>query len=294
MRKALGRGLDALLPAQLPESEGSQSPATQPLKVAISKIRPNHLQPRRYFDPEKLSELAASIKAHGLAQPIVVSRDQDGNYELIAGERRLRATELAGLKEVEIVVRQPADERERLALALIENLQREDLNAVEIALGYLRLSKEFGITQTQIAEQVGKSKQSISNTIQILDLPEEMQKAIQFGQLQEGHGRALLRVQDPTQRQKLFRQAIEAKLSVREIEDKAAELNGDDVTSKPTRRRLAIAKSADTQELESLLQRRFGTKVEIRTKRNDSGKGALLIHFYSLEDFERIVQILNK
>lgn len=294
MRKALGRGLDALLPAQLPESEAAPPAAAQPLKVPISKIRPNHLQPRRYFDPEKLSELAASIKAHGLAQPIIVSRDENGNYELIAGERRLRATELAGLNEVEVVVRQPADERERLALALIENLQREDLNAVETALGYLRLSKEFGITQTQIAEQVGKSKQSISNTLQILDLPEEMQKAIQFGQLQEGHGRALLRVQDPTQRQKLFRQAIEAKLSVRDIEDKAAELNGDDVMSRPTRRRLAIAKSADTQELETLLQRRFGTKVEIRTKRNDNGKGALLIHFYSLEDFERIVQIFNK
>ena len=293
MRKALGRGLEALLPPQ-PAAAVAVAEHSNTLKVTLSKIRPNHLQPRRHFDAEKLSELAASIKAHGLAQPLVVTEDAGGTYELIFGERRLRACELAGLSEVEVIVRKPPEERDRLALALVENLQREDLNAVEEALGYLRLMKEYGINQTQVGEFVGKSKQSISNTLRILDLPEEIQKAIQVGRIQEGHGRALLLVQDPAERHKLFVRAIEHNLSVREIEDLARQLNAD--APAPQRKHpqpTAENKSADLREMEAALQQRLGTKVDIRTSR-DGKKGTLTIHFFSLEDFERLVGIINK
>lgn len=294
MRKALGRGLDALLPsAPLPVAPSLAAPA-EPLKVPLAKIRPNHLQPRRFFDPEKLSELAASIKAHGLAQPLVVSPDSDGTYELIAGERRLRACELAGLKEIEVVVRKPADDRERLAIALIENLQREDLNAVETALGYLRLMKEFGINQTQLGDVVGKSKQAISNTLRILELPEEIQKALQSGQLQEGHGRALLQVKDPIKRLDIFRRALQNALSVREIEDLAHELEAPQPAQPAPRVEKPAPKvSADIRDLEDSLQQRLGTRVKIKTN-GDGKKGSLVIHFFSLEDFERIVGLINK
>ncbi|MBI5201533.1 MAG: ParB/RepB/Spo0J family partition protein [Elusimicrobia bacterium] len=295
MRKALGRGLDALLPSHsLPTIEPANA-TPKPLKVPIDKIRPNHLQPRRYFDAEKLSELSASIRAHGLAQPLVVSSDPDGTFELIAGERRLRACELAGLKEVDVVVRQPENDKQRLALALIENLQREDLNAVETALGYVRLMREFGINQTDLGQVVGKSKQTISNTLRMLDLPEEIQKAIQAGQLQEGHGRALLAIKDPTLRHKIFQRALAENLAVRDLEDIARQLNGVE-KKEPVERRpveLKTVKSADVLEFERLLQQRFGTKVEIRGGK-DAREGTLVIHYHNLEDFDRIIGMINK
>lgn len=294
MRKALGRGLDALLPAHSLPAIESATAAPKPLKVPIDKIRPNHLQPRRYFDAEKLSELSASIRAHGLAQPLVVSSDPDGTFELIAGERRLRACELAGLKEVEVVVRQPEDDRQRLALALVENLQREDLNAVETALGYTRLMKEFGINQSDLGHVVGKSKQAISNTLAMLHLPEEIQKAIQAGHLQEGHGRALLRIKDPNQRHRIFLRAVAEKLPVRDLEDIARKLESlEKQPSADKKPELKPAKSADVLEFERQLQQRLGTKVEIRGAK-DAKEGTLVVHYYGLGDFERILRIINK
>ena len=292
MRNALGRGLEALIPSQPVATAEPASSEARPLRVPISKVRPNHLQPRRHFDAEALSELTGSIKLHGLAQPLVVSADADGTYELIAGERRLRACELAGFTEVEVVVRQPAEDKHRLSLSLAENLQRENLNAVEAALGYCRLQKEFGLDQNGVAEMVGKSKQSISNTLHILDLPEEMQKAILHGDLQEAHGRALLKCPDPVERHRIFMAAIEGKLSVRDIDELVSKANGSMPSPKPRREKLGAAKDADTREVEAALQQRLGTKVDIRTKKG--GKGTLTIHFYSLEDFERVVGIINK
>jgi ParB family chromosome partitioning protein len=293
MRKALGRGLDALIPTQ-PAAVAIAELATkqEPLKVPLSKVRPNHLQPRRHFDPETLRELTDSIKKHGLAQPLVVSADTDGTYELIAGERRLRACELAGFTEVEVVVRQPTEDKQRLALALVENLQREDLNAVESALGYLRLQKEFDLTQNEVADEVGKSKQSISNTIHILDLPEEMQKSILTGQLKEAHGRALLKCQDAVERHRIFTAAIEGNLSVRDIDDLVRKANVRPAPEDSKPEKPVAEKDADTREMEGALQQRLGTKVAIRTAKG--GKGTLTIHFYSFEDFERVVGIINK
>lgn len=304
MRKALGRGLDALIPSAPPKpvsaAAPAQAPQSAPLRVPIEKIRPNHLQPRRYFDPEKLAELSASIKEHGLAQPIVVSFDASSNtYELIAGERRLRASELAGLKEVEVVVRSPRDDQQRLALALIENLQREDLNPIEEALGYLRLMKEFHISQTDLGQVIGKAKSTISNTLRLLELPEEMQKALESGKLSEAHGRALLMVQNGLERKRLFELALSHNLSVREVLDLARQIeSGLSLEAKPEAKSASgpakvVERPADLVAVESTLQQLLGTKVEIKTKK-DPTKGSITIHFYSLDDFDKVMKVLKK
>ena len=293
MRNALGRGLDALIPV-VPKPSVI-TPKEQTSLISISKIRPNRLQPRRHFDPERLSELSASIKEHGLAQPILVSFDKsDNSYELIAGERRLRACELAGLDEVEVIVRHPKSDKERLALALIENIQREDLNAIEEALGFLRLMKEFSINQTELGQIVGKSKAVISNTLRLLELSDEIQKALEFGQISEGHGRALLVVKNPLERKGLFDITRERKLSVRETEDLARKVEAGEGLETPLPSiKPQTPKSADIKALEGALQQVLGTKVDILTKK-DPTKGKITIHFYSLTDFDKILNMFKK
>jgi len=297
MRKALGRGLAALIPTEDPvQTEQTQDrPAPGPIMVPIDKIRANRYQPRKNFNQERLAELSASIKEHGLAQPVIVSNDgNNGGYELIAGERRLRACELAGLKEVEVIVRNGHTDKQRLAISLVENLQREDLNAIEAALGYLRLMKEFQISQTELTRVVGKSKSSISNTLRLLELPDNIQKAIHDGRITEGHARAILMVDDENQKQDLLNRIIENGLSVRDSEDLARVACGvvrDDAEYRKSHKKQA--KSADIKSIETSLQHHLGTKIDIRTKK-DASKGLIAIHFYSLSDFDKIINILKK
>lgn len=292
MRKALGRGLDALIPTT-PSAAQDNTPSDGVLRLPIDKIRANHLQPRKRFDPERLQELASSIRDHGLAQPVVVSYDKASDtYELIAGERRLRASELAGLREIEAVVRAPESDRKRLVLALVENLQREDLNPVEEALGFLRLMRENGISQTELAELVGKSKSAVSNTLRLLDLPEEVQKALQAGHITEGHARALLSANNSAEIKRIFYIVTERGLSVRETEDLArASSHGGGPA--PRKARPYADKPADIKSLEISLQHSLGTKVEIRQQK-DPTKGAILVHYYSLNDFERVINLLQR
>lgn len=297
-RKALGRGLSALIPTSptpIPAAAGNVSVIEGGiLKVAVEKIRPNHLQPRRHFEPEALAALAKTISQHGLGQPILVSYDlATRSYELIAGERRWRATQLAGFKEIEVIVREPRDEKHRMAMTLIENLQREELNPIEVALGYLRLMKEFGINQTALAEEVGKSKATISNTLRLLELSDEIQKALQYGQVSEGHGRALLTITDPNLRHAVFQKLVANKLSVRETEALAREMEAGPVADGAPAKNKTEAKSADLRALEESLQQILGTKVVIRTKKVAS-KGSIQISFFSFEDFDRILKVLNK
>lgn len=296
-RKALGRGLSALIPstpAPAPAASMPSSPEGGISRVPVDKIRPNHLQPRRHFEPEALSELAASIKQHGLAQPIVVSYDSASrSYELIAGERRWRATQLAGLKEIDVVVREPRDEKHRMALTLIENLQRADLNPIEIALGYLRLMKEFAINQTALAEEMGKSKAAISNTLRLLELSDEIQKALQFAQITEGHGRALLGIDDPNLRHAVFQKVLSDKLSVRETESLAREMEAGPVPVEVKEGKKSAPKPADLKAIEDSLQQSLGTKVVIRSKKNGA-KGTIAISYFSYEDFDRLMNILKK
>jgi ParB family transcriptional regulator, chromosome partitioning protein len=295
MRKALGKGLAALIPISSPEPEALPIPTdntTSATKVAINKIRANRYQPRKNFNQESLQELAESIREHGLAQPIIVSRDDNNDtYELIAGERRLRACELAGLNDVDVIIRPTQSDKERLALSLVENLQRENLNAVEQALGYTRLIKEFQINQTELTRVIGKSKSAISNTLRILDLPENIQKAIQSGQITEGHARALLMIENILKKQELFTKIITDKLSVRETENLARTLS--EPRAEKTRKKYFPDKTADVKALETELQHLLGTKVDIKTK-TDTSKGSIIIHYYSLTDFDKIIKVLKK
>lgn len=299
-RKALGKGLDALLPSPPVKTNGDAQPQHAEggiLKIPVDSIRPNRLQPRKNFDPERLSELAASIREHGLVEPIPVSHDAITNtYELIAGERRLRASKLAGLSHVDVVVRTPRSDKDRLALALVENIQRDDLNAIETANAYRKLMTAFGYSQAELSPVVGKSKPAISNTLRLLELPEEIQRAVQFEEITEGHARALLMVKDALERNKLFRMTLEQHLSVRKVEELAQRIA--DGTHLPDARpeespRADPAKPADIQDLENRLARHLGTKVEIRTRR-DQKSGRIIIHFFSLEDFDALFGGIEK
>jgi len=293
MRQALGRGLEALIPGGAAKP-GEPGNGQNVQRLAIASIRPNHLQPRKNFDPEKLSELAQSIKENGQVQPIIVSKDvSTGFFELIAGERRMRAAQLAGMTHIDAVVRDPMGDKQRLAIALIENLQREDLNPLEEALGYLRLMKEFAINQTQLCEVVGKSKSAVSNTLRLLELPEPVQKALEFGQIAEGHAHALLSIPDKVQILSAFNKVLAQKMTVREVEDFVRQLIGAPAPASAKKSVVAVNKPADIRAMESTLQKALGTKVQIITRKSSS-KGVVKIHFYNLTDFDRIVKILIK
>lgn len=300
MRRALGRGIEALLP---PERVKIEIPAALPgeegrevRRIPVDSIRPNRVQPRKNIDPERLSDLAHTIKEHGLAQPILVSYDAISNtYELIAGERRLRASQLAGLKTIEAVVRTPQSDKERLVIALIENIQRDDLNAIDTALAYKKLMAENATTQSELAQLVGKSKSAVSNTLRLLELPDEMQKAVQFDRMSEGHGRAILMVTDPMERAKLFKLVTESHLSVRETERLAQNIESGDKLPEPSSKPAEPKppKPADIKAFEQHLEKAFGTRVEIRT-RKDMKSGRIVIHFFSLDDFDSILKIIKK
>ncbi|MBI5596744.1 MAG: ParB/RepB/Spo0J family partition protein [Elusimicrobia bacterium] len=305
MRKALGRGIEALLPAAPPKSAPVvQVPAAPAVvgegrevrRIPIDSVRPNRAQPRKNFDPERLSELAQTIKEHGLTQPIVVSYDSISNsYELIAGERRLRASKLAGLKTIEALVRTPQNDKDRLVLALIENIQRDDLNAIDTALAYRKLMTESAVTQSELAHIVGKSKSAVSNTLRLLELPDEMQKAVQFERLSEGHARALLMVSDPLERSKLFKLVTENQLSVRDAEKIAQRIEGGEKLPEPSEKgpKVKPPKPADIRAFEQALEKAFGTRVEIKTKK-DLKSGRIVIHFFSLDDFDNIIKSIKK
>ncbi|MDE2078950.1 MAG: ParB/RepB/Spo0J family partition protein [Patescibacteria group bacterium] len=256
--------------------------------VDVEKIRPNPFQPRSEFDEARLKDLAGSIRQYGILQPLVVTRKEEAKedglavyYELIAGERRLRASKLAGLTQVPVIIRTREEEdRVRLELAIIENLQREDLNAIDRARAFDRLQKEFSLTNTQIAEKVGKSREYVSNSIRLLALPNEMQQAVVNGALYEGHARALLMLADrPDEQRTVFREVLVKKLSVRQVEELTRQIAVERARKKEPQR----------PEIE-MLQRAFaeslGTKVEI--KEQEQG-GKLIIDFFSTEDLEAIL-----
>ena len=215
MKKGLGRGLDALFqdnePARAPETGGA------PTEVAVADIEPNRGQPRHVFDEEKLRELADSIREHGVVSPLIVSELGDGRYRIIAGERRWRAARMAGLKKVPVVVR-AAGAQEIMEVSLIENLQREDLNIIEEAKGYLRLQEEFGLTQEQIARRVGKSRPGVANALRLLHLPAAALDLLEEGKLSPGHGKVLLACPDEKTAAELAARAAADELSVRELE----------------------------------------------------------------------------
>ena len=272
----LGRGLDALIP------RGTSSSDTP--EIPIDRIARNPHQPRNRFDEAETAELAASIAIHGVLQPIVVRAGVDGGYELIAGERRLRAARLAGLSQIPAVVRESAD-GELLELALVENLQREDLNAIEEASAYRELVDRFELSHDEVARRVGKSRVAISNALRLLDLTPETRNAIADGRISEGHGRALAALTVPELQQAALQIVIERHLSVRQTEELVRRKRDSGATHR------AGAISSDLADLESQLRGLLATRVGIvRTRRG----GRLVIDFYSDEELDRLHAIIAR
>lgn len=268
-------------------AQHTQTPGMSVTRIAINKIVPNRFQPRRVFDEEKLQELAQSIKEHGLTQPIVVVYDAGlDKYEIVVGERRFRATQLAGMTEIDAIVHKHLGDQEMCALALIENIQREDLNPIETALGYRNLMSKFYITQADLASYCGKSKAAISNALRLLDLEPEIQQSLQEGSLSEGHGRALLMVTDSAKRDGLFKKMLKTKMSVRQAEAAARALMF------PVKKEDKAGKPVEIASFENDLQTALGTKVEVKCGKNMK-KGTLVIHYHSLDELDNIASRLK-
>ena len=274
-RTGLGRGLDALIPNVQPSVD----------EVDIDLIAPNPQQPRSSFDPESLAELAESIRAHGIIQPLIVSRPQDARsapYQLIAGERRLLAARQAGLTRVPVIVKE-ANSQDLLELALVENLQRQDLGPLEEAAAFRRLAEEFGLTQEAIAARVGRSRPSIANSLRLLSLPAEIQTSLTRGEITAGHARALLGIGDPEEQRRIWLRIREASLTVRDAETMAK-------SGPAARQRRQHRPPADLAALEESLRSVLGTRVDLRKGRKG---GQLIIHFFSDEELEAIIERLG-
>lgn len=295
-KRGLGKGLDSLIPSSVlkpitPEKMAEtgttvvdkEEKATE-VMVKITKIEPNREQPRKYFDEEGLKELAESIKQFGLISPILV-QDRKDHYEIIAGERRWRAAKIAGLKEIPVIIRDYTD-REIAEIALIENVQREDLNPIEEAMGYKRLIEEFDLKQEEVAECVSKSRSAITNSLRLLKLSEEVQKYLVDNELTVGHARALLAVEDEEKQGFLARRIIKEKLSVRDVEKLVKNLD------KPIKEKPVpdMQLQAIYSSYEEKIKQSLSTKVTISPSAKTKGAGKFEIEFYSTEDFERILE----
>ncbi|MGA6827625.1 ParB/RepB/Spo0J family partition protein [Nitrospira sp. NS4] len=279
-KKALGRGLDALLPTG--KQSISQSLGNDVQYLRVDAIVPNRYQPRQIFHPTELAELAASIKESGLLQPILVRRKGDGIYELISGERRWRATKEAGLETIQAVVRNCTDQ-EAILFALVENIQREDLNPMETARAYARMMNEFGLTQDGIAQKVGRDRSSVANSLRLLNLHPDVQQLVEAGTLSAGHAKALLGITQPENQSKFAMIVAGKGLSVRETEKLV------ETSPSEKRRRKASLPNSDWSDVEARLQKRLGTRVTIAP----SGKGGkIIIQYFSAPELDGIIEQL--
>ena len=280
--RGLGRGLGALIP---PTVAGGVD------EVDVDLIVPNPHQPRSAISEESIAELTASIREHGILQPLLVSvGEAEGTYQLVAGERRLRAARLAGLTRVPVMVKEAAS-RELLELALVENLQREDLNPLEEAQAYRRLTEEFGMTQEAIAARVGRSRTAVANSVRLLALSDEMKESLAGGTMTEGHARALLGLTDQSMRQQAWRALMEHGLTVRQTEDLVREWPSGDGTKTKAKPRPRRRDDPDRDAVEARLRASLGTKAELR--RRASGRGRLVLYFYSDEELEGLLTRLG-
>jgi ParB family transcriptional regulator, chromosome partitioning protein len=291
--RRLGRGLEALIPgAHSPATAtatAAPAPPSEYQKLPIAQIRPNPYQPRREFDEAELAELQASLKASGLLQPVTV-RPAAAGYELVSGERRLRAATRLGWSDIPAIVRE-MDDRTLLTLALVENLQRADLNAVEEARGYRRLSEEFGLTHAQIADAVGKDRTSVTSLLRILQLPATVLDLVEKGQLSAGHVRTLVSLDDERRALQLANEAVARQLSVRELERRVREIQqppDPKLPAAPAGR--SPAASPVLRRLEDELRRRLQT--DVRIKLSGAERGTLEVSFYSADDLERVLDVV--
>jgi ParB family chromosome partitioning protein len=278
-KSGLGRGLEALIPGSDDQMSGGGV-----INIPVENISPNPRQPRVSFDPDDITELAASIRAHGIIQPLIVTpTDQGGMYQLIAGQRRWMAARQAGLNSIPAIIH-PASDQERLELALIENVQRADLNPLEAAEAYRQLAEDFGLSHEDISARVGKNRVTITNTLRLLKLPADVKKCLMQNLISEGHGRALLSLNTPQAQSAILKTILDQNLNVRQTEELVRKLTGEKTKSKTIK-----IPSPEISDLEKRLRTRLGTKVNL----NRRGKGGTItIHFYSDEELDALLGII--
>ena len=294
----LGRGLESLIPRTIPVKPETailgDAPKTKEsiFLIEIDRVKENPYQPRRDFNKEELQSLADSIREYGILQPLIVTKTEEEtasgikvSYELVAGERRLKAAKMIGLNFIPAVIRQKTEGKQKLELALIENIQRADLNAVEKARGYQRLQKEFGLTQKEIALKIGQSRELVANAVRLLGLPMEIQRAIESGKISEGHGRAILAINNDNQKLAILNEIILKNLSVRAAESLGRQVTG--VAKKIKENAL----DPESKALESRLEEFFGTRVKLA---KTGSRGRILIEFYSPEELNAILDKILK
>ena len=281
MKKGLGKGLEALISSTNALDDARNSV----MEVRINQVEPNSEQPRKIFDQEKLDALAESIKNHGVVQPIIV-RSEGPYYKIVAGERRWRAAKLAGLKTIPVIIKDITS-REVMEIALIENLQREDLNPIEEAEAYQKLIEEYSITQEEVAKIVGKSRAAIANSVRLLTLTDEIKDMLTDGRLTSGHARTLITITDPNRQNELANTIAERKLSVRESEKLAA--SEGKPKRKTEKRKVMTKESIEITELEEKLMAVYGTKINLVKAKE---KGKIIFEFYSKDELDRIIEML--
>ncbi len=300
-KKALGRGLNALLSdndttdrLEAEMAVANVAPVSSPRnginEIPVSEIETNPFQPRTHFDEDALLELAESIKVHGIIQPITVRRLAHNQYQLISGERRFQASKLAGLEMIPAYIR-AADDQQMLEMALIENIQRENLNAIEIALSYQRLLTECNLKQEQLGERVGKNRATVTNYLRLLKLPPDIQIAVRDNRITMGHARAIINVDSADQQLYIFKKTLAEELSVRKVEELVREMSGAKAESAPTQTPAGGSAAAkEMSQLQSKLSSHFSTRVMVKS---DGRKGEIKIPFVSVEDLNRILDILR-
>ena len=291
---ALGRGLASLIPSSgTPSAPTATAPVAGPapdqdfVRIQLALIQRNPFQPRADFSPAALDELRASIKEKGIIQPITVRR-MEGGYQLISGERRVRAAREAGLRTIPAYILDVRTDEEMLELALIENLQREQLNPIEVAISYRRLMDECGLTQEDVAGRIGKERSTVTNFLRLLKLPDEIQNAVRKGEISGGHARALLAFEEKPRQLSAFRKIVARGLSVREVEAMVRKQSGGTRTKGGAGRG---SSSSALSSVEDRLRRLLGTKVQIR--HGQGGKGEIVIEYYSADDLDRLIEVLE-
>ncbi|WP_372494139.1 ParB/RepB/Spo0J family partition protein [Fuchsiella alkaliacetigena] len=284
--KRLGRGLEALIPT--PDSTDSSQQGEVKM-VEVEEIKPNPYQPREGFDKKLLEELSVSIREHGLIQPVTLRKKGDGGYQLVAGERRWKGAKLAGLESIPAII-QDYNEQQMMEVALIENLQREDLNPIEEAKAYQKLIDEFDLIQAEVAERVGKSRSAIANSLRLLNLAPELQKDLADNRLTVGHVRALLTFDDFVKQKEVAKELIENELTVRETERLIKKLTAENSNSGDKSKKEVTKKDPNLVMIEDSLRKKLGTQVSIK---DGEEKGQIVIEYYSTKDLDRILTILK-
>lgn len=293
-KQALGNGLEGMFGVSEEREIDRKREENVPRETFLrpSEIEPNRLQPRKNFDEDSLLELAESIKQYGIIQPIVVQKKDNKRYEIIAGERRWRASMKAGLKQVPVIIKDYAPE-DYFIVALTENIQRQDLNPIEEAQAYERLIQEYNLKQDELAEKVAKNRVTITNSLRLLKLEEGVQQMLIDGMLSGGHARALLGITDKEEQHALALRIFDEKLSVRETEALVKRIQSQkEKKPEPEKKKTTIDDSAVYREIENKMKSIFGTKVEIKKKTNN--KGHIEIEYYSMEELERIIDVMNR